>query len=91
MMFCRLTRLPLCSSKRVARSLSSGAEPLLLSERSASGVVTLTMNNPKRLNAWTKPMLLQIGQSVPPAIGKLIMLLAAPMSNRRAPGAYSSE
>ena len=59
-MFCRLTRLPLCSSKRVVRSLSSGAEPLLLSERSASGVVTLTMNNPKRLNAWTKPMLLQI-------------------------------
>lgn len=39
-----------------ARFLSAAKPALLLRDRSESGVVTLTMNNEKRLNAWTAPM-----------------------------------
>ena len=40
-------------------SSSIAKEPLIL-KSVKNGVVTFTMNNPKRLNAWTKPMLTQM-------------------------------
>jgi enoyl-CoA hydratase/carnithine racemase len=40
-------------------SSSTAKEPLVL-KSVKNGVMTLTMNNPKRLNAWTKPMLTQL-------------------------------
>jgi enoyl-CoA hydratase/carnithine racemase len=52
--------VPLASQALGLRSLSSkpSKPPILLSETTPSGVTTLTMNNPKKLNGWTKPMML---------------------------------
>ena len=41
----------LLSTSKKARS------PLVLYETSPAGVTTLTMNNPKKLNGWTEPMM----------------------------------
>ena len=44
---------------RPARGLATKHE-LTLSETDADGVATITLNNPKRLNGWTAPMMLSL-------------------------------
>jgi len=48
------------SSRMVQFSLSTSAhvkEPLIVTATTATGVTTIRMNNPKKLNGWTAPML----------------------------------
>ena len=43
--------------KPVRRLLSSSSAPLLQNDLSPTGVLTLTFNQPEKLNAWTLPLL----------------------------------
>lgn len=62
-----LTRLPLVKSRTrtlLIRTLStskdSPKEPLVVTSTSPTGVTTIRMNNPKKLNGWTEKMLLSL-------------------------------
>ena len=44
---------------KVDEAKTTASNPLIL-KSIKNGVLTLTMNNPKRLNAWTKPMMTQL-------------------------------
>jgi len=47
-------------SARLLSTKKTPRAPLILSTTSDKGVTTLTMNNPKKLNGWTEPMMLEM-------------------------------
>lgn len=59
----QLAALALSSSVSSSNKVNEAKTTLpasLILKSIKNGVLTLTMNNPKRLNAWTKPMLTQL-------------------------------